>query len=428
MRNDDKVMLLPEDNILYLMKKNILFQNITEKDDTFTKEELQELAKYIQLKQIGAGITVFREGTIGKSLMLVLQGTVGVYVADNKGDDILIATIQEGSFFGEMAIIHKTVRTATIKTHTDCLLGVIIEEDFWTHFSINQTFSRNLLWGINKRLTSTHLKLVQELIRSRETLLRYNEELEQEVEKKTYQLRQRDMQLLAIDRIVGIGTLAAGIAHEINNPLSIIKSGIGFIRKKLDVLDGESKYDDIVESFDKKIASIDRSINRIEKIIRSMMDFARLDVENSTTVNIGDFINNVINILAMQHSKNIEFITELHETPSILISTSDLTLCLTHVIKNAIDAIENNGRIKITAAYDNNDKEIVLKIIDNGYGMSKDTIDKAFNHFFTTKRVGKEIGMGLPVTESILKGLGGDINIESKEGEGTIVTLVIPVK
>ncbi len=118
---------------------------------------------------------------------------------------------------------------------------------------------------------------------------------------------------------------------------------------------------------------------------------------------------------------------ELQETPLIECSPNDINQSLIHTIQNAVDAVENNGIIKISSAYDSNDKEVTIRIIDNGTGMSPEVLRQAFNPFFTTKPVGSGTGVGLSMTERIIKRHGGSINISSKEGDGTTVTMILPV-
>ena len=125
---------------------------------------------------------------------------------------------------------------------------------------------------------------------------------------------------------------------------------------------------------------------------------------------------------------NIEIITELNELPMILCSGKDIHQCLLSTIKNAIDAVDKVGIIKISSNYRESENEVAVVINDNGVGMTPEVLKKAFNPFFTTKPVGSGMGIGLSMADRIIKRHGGNINLSSEKGFGTTLTLRIPVK
>jgi signal transduction histidine kinase len=300
-----------------------------------------------------------------------------------------------------------------------------------------------------KARVQTHLsikKMREELLAKNVVL---NEQLD-EIQEKTDQLRQKDLQLIEMDRAAGIGTLAAGIAHEINNPLSFIKSSVGFLKKSLDKMVGAVRYwddkpveeallkgyqehlaeinfDHVSTSLDKKFTSIQNGITRIMKIVDSLKVFSKLDTEDIAKVAINQSIEEVIEILNIQESKEVEFVKEFGETPLIECYPKDINQCLLHVIKNALDSLDTTGTIKIVTSHDAGEEMISIRITDNGKGMSPETLQQAFTPFFTTKPVGSGTGVGLSLTERIIKRHGGRIDISSKEGEGTTVTITLPV-
>ena len=210
---------LPTRQIHELVRNNVLFRSFTAGKEN-GDEELNEAIKIIKISEIKAGNTVFKQGDPGDSIVLLLRGEVAVCVAGENGDEIQIAKVEENNFIGEMAIIDETDRMATVRAISDCLVGIIFSDDFWKYFDRYQVLAKNVLKGINQRLRETNGSYIERLTREKE-------ELEREVKEKTEDLRQKDLQLLEMDRIAGIGTLAAGIAHEINNPLGFVKSSAG---------------------------------------------------------------------------------------------------------------------------------------------------------------------------------------------------------
>ena len=250
--------------------------------------------------------------------------------------------------------------------------------------------------------------------------------------------------------IAGIGALAAGIAHEINNPLGFVKSSAGVLKKSLDQMIGAVKYwedkpvpepllkdyndylsginfEHLTNSLDARYDRIKRGIERIMKIVNSLKSFSRVDMEAVGKIDINQNIEEAIEILSTQDDKDVEFVKEFREVPLMECSPNEINQCLLHILKNALDAIDQKGTIKITTSYDEKEGGISIRLIDNGKGMSPEVLRQAQNPFFTTKAVGSGTGLGLSLTERIIKRHGGNLNISSKEGEGTTVMMSLPV-
>lgn len=303
---------------------------------------------------------------------------------------------------------------------------------------------------LNENLEKKVKERTRTISEQKDELIKFNQDLERKVIEKTEQLREKDIQLLEMDRIAGIATLGAGIAHEINNPLSFIKSSIGSVKKGVDKIieavrywDNNShtehllkdykdylkqiNFDHSVNSFECKLDRINKGIERIMKIVNSLRSFSRVDREDIGKININQSIEEVIEILGAKEMKKVEFVKELQEAPLIECSTNGINQCLLQTIQNAIDAVDDDGLIKIMTSCDKEVDQILIKIIDNGKGMSPQVLRQAFNPFFTTKPVGSGTGVGLSMIERIIKRHGGKIELSSKEGKGTTVTMLLPV-
>ena len=298
-----------------------------------------------------------------------------------------------------------------------------------------------------RALTHLSLKKMREDLYAQNIIL---ESQVKEIQEKTDQLRQKDLQLIEMDRIAGIGTLAAGIAHEINNPLGFVKSSIGSLKKGMDkVLGALSYWDDkpvsepllkdyedyltqinfehLTDSLDTKFDRIQRGIERIMKIVNSLRSFSRLDMEAIGKIDINQSIEDAVEILSTQDAKDVEFVREFQKVPVMKCSPKEINQCLLHILKNALDTVEHKGTIKIFTSYNEKEDQIIIRIADNGKGMSPEVVRQALNPFFTTKSVGSGTGIGLSLTERIIKRHGGMINISSKEGEGTAVMITLAV-
>jgi len=249
-----------------------------------------------------------------------------------------------------------------------------------------------------------------------------------------------------MDRIAGIGDLASGIAHEINTPLGFVKSSIGSLQKGLDKMIGAISYwdekpvsesllkdyedyltqinfDHLTGSLQSKFDRIQRGIERIMKIINNLRRFSRPEMGTIGEIEINRSIEDAVEILRTQDSKDVELLKEFREVPILRCFANEINQSLLCVLNNALDSVDHKGLIKVMTSHNEKEDEIIIRIVDNGKGMSPEVLRQALNPFFTTKTVGSGTGVGLSLTERVIKRHGGKINISSKEGEGTTVTL-----
>lgn len=440
---------LSKSEVIGLIRSNMLFQNLSP-EECFDDNALGAAAELIDISNRTPGETIFEAGSLGDTLILVLKGEVDVIVITNDESEIHIATVKSNCFFGDMAIIENSPRAATMRTRTECILGSINKSTFWDYYYKYPLIGKNLMWGINQRLKNANVQTVKQLIQEKDTLLHFSKELEKQVQEKTEKLRQVDMQLIEMDRIAGLGTLAAGISHEINNPLSFLKNSVGFIEKQVAKLMeaatywkqrpfsqatvdeyvkylDELKIDSLSASIEKKFDTIQRGIVRIAKIVNCMRSITCLDMDQAGMMDINKSVEEVVEILSTKDSKSIQFVKELNPLPLFDCTPKEINQALLHILTNAVDAIEQTGIITIKTSYNDETKTISIHISDNGMGMSPEVLKKAYNPFFTTKDVGAGTGLGLSITEGITRRHKGKIDITSTVGEGTTVVLQFPI-
>ncbi|KJU84337.1 sensor signal transduction histidine kinase [Candidatus Magnetobacterium bavaricum] len=389
--------------IIALIEANMLFQNIS-CDECFDEVALSKAYDIVSVSRAKGGDLIIKEWIKGETLVLVFKGTVGVFIQTNDGREVKIATVEQDSFFGEIALTEGTNRAAEMRAETDCLFGVINRNDFLEYANMYPDITKNLFWGSNQRLGKTNLQVVRDMIKQREEyLLTFTRELERQVQEKTDLLRQKDVQLVEMDRIASLGILAAGIAHEINNPLSFIKSGVGFIDKTVsslikdvkqltgqakdipaeegvDVID-EMTLDHTQRSIEKKISMMNRGIARISKITANLLNIARLDMDPFGRIDLNKSIEDIVGILGTNDATNIKFVMILGNIPLFDCSPSGINQCLLHILNNAIDAIEGSGTVRISTSYDEKSDKIVIQVTDNGKGMTKEVLKQVFVPF-----------------------------------------------
>jgi two-component system NtrC family sensor kinase len=229
-------------------------------------------------------------------------------------------------------------------------------------------------------------------------------------------------------KMAALGKMAAGIAHEINNPLAVIGEKAGWIKDLLKMED-VSQSPNLQELAD-AVVKIEYHIVRAKTVTHRLLGFARRMEPVTERVNINAILDESIEFLKNEaRYRSIEI--QANYAADLPLTTSDsaqLQQVFLNILNNAIDAIGKDGQIVINTRHLAKNNELVAEIADNGPGISKETIDKIFDPFFTTKEVGKGTGLGLSISYSIVEKLGGRMMVASEEGQGTTFSIYLPVK
>jgi two-component system NtrC family sensor kinase len=229
-------------------------------------------------------------------------------------------------------------------------------------------------------------------------------------------------------KMAALGKMAAGIAHEINNPLAVIGEKAGWMKDLMgteDVAQSEN-----FQELSDAVTKIEYHVVRAKTVTHRLLGFARRMEPLTERVNINTVLDESIDFLENEaRYRSIDIQTNY--APDLPLTTSDqsqLQQVFLNIINNAIDAIGKDGEITINTRMTNKNNEICIEIHDNGPGMPKDVLQKIFDPFFTTKEVGKGTGLGLSISYSIIEKLGGRIMVASEEGQGTTFTIYLPVR
>lgn len=220
------------------------------------------------------------------------------------------------------------------------------------------------------------------------------------------------------EQLAVLGQLAAGIAHEVGNPLTSISSLVQVLQRQSKEGDARDKLDMIIGQ-----------TRRITQIIRDLVDFSRPSDSEEEPTDINAQIKKAVRIVLIdEKSKNVEFKTDLAAKLSEPIVIADqLFQVILNLILNSLDAVKSGaGVIKLISKEENN--SVIIEVIDDGIGIPSDKIERIFEPFFTTKEVGKGTGLGLWVSRGIINSFGGSLSVTSEEGSETIFTISLPLR
>jgi two-component system, NtrC family, sensor kinase len=225
-------------------------------------------------------------------------------------------------------------------------------------------------------------------------------------------------------KLSSIGRLAAGVAHEINNPMAIVNEKAGLMQ---DLIQYTSDFPE-KEKFLSLINAILQSVQRCRSITHRLLGFARRMEVQIEVLDLNEVLQETLTFLEKEALyRNLELRLNLaQDLPRIASDRGQLQQVFLNILNNAFAAVEDGGMVAITS-WEKDLDAVAISITDNGIGMSEETLKHIFEPFFTTKK-GKGTGLGLPITYGIVKKLGGDIEVQSKEGKGTTMTVYLPKK
>jgi two-component system NtrC family sensor kinase len=232
-------------------------------------------------------------------------------------------------------------------------------------------------------------------------------------------------QLVQSDKLAALGKMAAGIAHEINNPLAVIGEKAGWMKDLLD--EEEFKSSPNLQEYLSSLLKIEEHVERARKITHNMLGFARRMEPRLDDVEVNHVVDQTLELLS-NHARisNIEIRKDYRSNlPVIASDRSQLQQVMLNLINNAIDAIGHNGHIDVSTKLDNN--RVVIQVKDDGPGIPKEMQRNIFDPFFTTKANGRGTGLGLSISYSIIEKLGGTISFQSEPGKGTTFNVFLPL-
>lgn len=287
-------------------------------------------------------------------------------------------------------------------------------------------------------LTETFNRMSQKVGTARKELEKKVEELET----TNKELHTTQAQLVHSSKMISLGQLVAGIAHELNNPIGFIYSNMEHLKdysekllrlikvvetspEKVSQTKKEIEFDYIVEDMPKLIRSCEDGARRTRDIVIGLRNFSRLDEAKIKEVDIEESIKNTLDLLTGELKTRIKVDTDFGKVPKIKCYASQINQVLMNLLSNAAQAIRDDGTIWIKTWREN--EEVKISIRDSGQGIPKQNLEKIFDPFFTTKPIGQGTGLGLSISYGIIKKHGGDISVKSESGKGTEFVISLPI-
>lgn len=315
-------------------------------------------------------------------------------------------------------------------------------------------------------LAKAFARMIERITMSQRYLKYANKNLESRVDERTRELLDKNIelqsaheeleashnQLLQSEKMASVGHLAAGVAHEINNPIGYVYSNLStlseYVSELLEILDCYAQLEPMINSDHQVIADIKQlkdkydleylredlfnlvaesreGMSRVKVIIQSLKDFSHVDRPEWELTDIHRGINSTLNIISNEIKYKATVVKNYGEIPEIECHPGQINQVFMNLLVNAAHAIEETGHITITTSIE--DKSVKIIVQDDGSGIEEKHLNHIFDPFFTTKKVGEGTGLGLSLSYGIIQSHGGEIRVHSETGKGTSFTVILPI-
>ncbi len=268
------------------------------------------------------------------------------------------------------------------------------------------------------------------------------------LQKKHQELKETQAQLVQTEKMAGLGTLVAGVAHEINNPVNFLQSGSTNLKHRLENLQSfiyqlggddmpESVRKELEDRFDplhKNLEAIGDGVNRIREIVQNLRVFSRIEEDEQKSASVVEGLQSTLALVKANYKDNVAFACNFEQDPEIRCWPSQLNQVFMNILVNACQSIQEKaeqisafkqGQLEISTVVQGQTLQVLFQ--DNGCGMTEDTKKKIFDPFFTTKEVGLGTGLGMSIAFGIIENHKGRIRVYSTPGEGSTITIELPI-
>jgi len=367
-------------------------------------------------------------------------------------------TIKEEDAEAQIIVITADTADANLKRALEIGVERYITKPIDIHLVVDaiDKCSRDRQRSEELRLTRQVADLTTELQRRLDDQQRAEAALQEEKAEQQVLIRRLEEahnQLLQSEKMASLGQLAAGVAHEINNPMGFISSNLGSLRSYADrLLALVATYEGIVASLPedsterqliaraRKQADVEflkedvlslitesaAGIERVRRIVRDLKTFSHIDSSEWQFVNLNDLLDSTINLIGNELGERVQVVRQYGDIPEIECLPSEINQVLLNLLLNALQAIESGGTVTVRTGSENG--RVWLEVADTGCGIPAENLRHIYDPFFTTKPVGTGTGLGLSISYGIVRKHEGEIGVQSEVGKGTTFRITLPVR
>lgn len=312
-----------------------------------------------------------------------------------------------------LLIILSIITTSIIKP----LRGMVVATDKIAHGDLNHRVSHTHTKDEVGRLAISFNDMTEKLKQANTKLVQWGKTLEKRVEERTKELRETQDFLIQSEKMASLGKMAAGVAHEINNPLTSI-----LLQTHLMLEETEKDH-----KFFESLKLIADETSRCTHIVKGLLEFSRQSPPQKKYASVNDILRRTVTLLKNQAAfQNITIIEDLNDNiPGLKLDQNKIQQVFWNFMVNAAEAMPEGGRLTIASKFSSDNKFVEILFMDTGTGISKENQAKLFDPFFTTKSSGT--GLGLAISYGIIKQHRGHISVDSRPGKGTVFTVKLPL-
>jgi signal transduction histidine kinase len=312
------------------------------------------------------------------------------------------------------------------------LIPILYGVDLLGVIAVGRKLSGDRLEGDDRVLLRTlanNASIAIENAKAFDEIAGLNETLEARVEERTAELRATQAQLMHAEKMKSLGQLVAGVAHELNNPISFVHANLQlldeYVKKLVTAQRSESDTERVREAITKLLTRSREGTERVKKIVENLRTFSRMDQAELQEADLHEEIDRTLALMEPRFKNQIVVERDYGALPRVRCYVGHLNQVFMNLLMNACDAIGENGRIRITTRPTRDGVKLVFE--DDGPGIPEDVKTRIFDPFFTTKPVGVGTGLGLSLTHGIVERHDGRIYVDSEGGVGTKFVIELPL-